>query len=96
MFLTQLYGTILGGFVNYAVMTAIVSGNEEMLATTDGNNAWSGASMQGYNTNARAWALAHYIYGIKSKYALVPFGLLVGVVLVVVHRVFVRVSSSLP
>ncbi|KAM7196244.1 oligopeptide transporter 8 [Naviculisporaceae sp. PSN 640] len=90
MFITQLYGTILGGFVNYVVMISIVTGNEEMLATTDGSNAWSGASLQGYNTNASAWALAHYLYGSGSKYAVVPYGLLAGALLVAAHRVFVH------
>lgn len=91
MFLTQIYGTILGGFVNYATMIAIVSGNKEMLANTDGSNAWSGANIQSYNTNASSWALAHYLYKSGGKYSLVPIGLLVGALLVIAHRVFVRV-----
>ena len=37
MFLTQIYGTVLGGFINYAVMISIVTGNKHLLADTDGN-----------------------------------------------------------
>ncbi|KAG5938898.1 hypothetical protein E4U59_003524 [Claviceps monticola] len=31
MFLTQIYGTILGGFINYAVMVSIVGAHRELL-----------------------------------------------------------------
>ncbi|KAF4459637.1 opt oligopeptide transporter [Fusarium albosuccineum] len=88
MFLTQVYGTILGGFINYAVMISIVGSNRALLADGNGNNAWSGATMQSYNTNATSWALASYLYKIGAKYEFVPVGLAVGGGLVVIHRVF--------
>ncbi|KAK2601835.1 hypothetical protein QQS21_004618 [Conoideocrella luteorostrata] len=87
MFLTQIYGTVLGGFVNYAVMISIVSGNRDLLANSDGNASWSGASIQSYNTNATSWALARYLYGAGGKYFQIPIGLAVGFGLVGVHRV---------
>lgn len=37
MFLTQIYGTILGAFVNYGVMIAVVT-NQYDLLSGDGNN----------------------------------------------------------
>ncbi|EQB44243.1 Oligopeptide transporter 6 [Colletotrichum gloeosporioides] len=89
MFLTQVYGTILGGFINYAVMISIVNGNRELLVDSDGNNAWSGATMQSYNTNATSWALAHYLYKIGGKYEMVPIGLGIGFGIVAVHRLVV-------
>lgn len=92
MFLTQIYGTVLGGFINYAVMISIVSGNRDLLADSDGNSSWSGASIQSYNTNATSWALAKYLYGAGSKYYLVPIGLAVGAGLVAVHRLIAYVS----
>lgn len=58
MFLTQIYGTLLGGFINYAVMISIVAGNKDALANTNGDSSWSGATIQSYNTNASTWALA--------------------------------------
>ncbi|KAK2001328.1 OPT oligopeptide transporter [Colletotrichum falcatum] len=87
MFLTQVYGTILGGFINYAVMISIVNGNRELLADSNGNSAWSGATMQSYNTNATSWALAKYLYKTGGKYSLVPIGLGVGFGIVIVHRI---------
>ncbi|GKT52418.1 oligopeptide transporter 6 [Colletotrichum spaethianum] len=87
MFLTQIYGTILGGFINYVVMISIVNGNRELLVDSDGNSSWSGATMQSYNTNATSWALAKYLYKTGGKYSLVPIGLGVGFGIVVVHRV---------
>ncbi|OSS54159.1 hypothetical protein B5807_01345 [Epicoccum nigrum] len=87
MFLTQIYGTVLGGFINYAVMISIVAGNKELLADTNGDASWSGATIQSYNTNASTWALAAYIYKQGQAYSIVPFGLLIGAGIVAVHRI---------
>ncbi|KKY31697.1 putative opt oligopeptide transporter [Diaporthe ampelina] len=89
MFLTQIYGTILGGFINYAVMISIVNGNRDLLVNSNGNASWSGATMQSYNTNATSWALANYLYGSGGLYYMVPVGLAVGGGLVILHRIFV-------
>ncbi|KAH8598732.1 oligopeptide transporter-like protein [Bisporella sp. PMI_857] len=89
MFLTQIYGTVVGGFVNYAVMTSIVNGNRELLVDSNGNSSWSGANIQSYNTNATSWALARYLYRTGAKYDIVPIGLAIGGGIVIIHRVFV-------
>jgi hypothetical protein len=94
MFLTQIWGTIFGGFINYVVMISIVTANAELLTQGNGNSSWSGATMQSYNTNAAAWAMASYLYKIGCEYFMVPLGLLVGAGLVAIHRVFSHVSSS--
>lgn len=94
MFLTQIYGTILGGFINYAVMISIVNGNRDLLVNSNGNSSWSGATMQSYNTNATSWALANYLYGSGGLYYMVPVGLAIGGGLVIIHRVFVFVSLT--
>ncbi|GKZ96811.1 hypothetical protein CBS147343_10742 [Aspergillus niger] len=88
MFLTQIYGTILGGFINYAIMISIVTGNKALLSTGNGNSSWSGATMQSYNTNAASWALASYLYRSGTPYAMVPIGLAIGAAAVVAHRLF--------
>lgn len=93
MFLTQVYGTVLGGFVNYAVMISIVNGNRGLLADSDGSSSWSGATIQAYNTNATSWALAEYLYKIGGRYEMVPIGLGVGAGIVAVHRAFAYVSA---
>jgi hypothetical protein len=95
MFLTQIWGTILGGFISYAVMISIVTGNRELLVDGNGNSSWSGATMQSYNTNATSWALASYIYKLGARYELVPIGLAVGAGLVVIHRIFYHVCNHL-
>ena len=74
MFITQIWGTIFGGFINYVVMVSIVTGNADVLANGNGNNSWSGATMQAYNTNAAAWALAKYLYKIPGDYYMVSHG----------------------
>lgn len=93
MFLTQVWGTVLGGFVSYVVMISIVTGNRELLADGDGNSSWSGATIQSYNTNATSWALASKLYKLGAQYQLVPFGLLVGAGLVILHRIFYKVRA---
>lgn len=95
MFLTQIWGTILGGFINYAIMISIVGSNRDLLRDGDGNSSWSGATMQSYNTNATSWALAGYLYKLGGTYELVPFGLLVGAGLVVLHRIFYKVNPPI-
>ncbi|CRL21990.1 Oligopeptide transporter OPT superfamily [Penicillium camemberti] len=90
MFITQIYGTILGGFINYAIMISIVSSNRALLTDGNGNSSWSGAGIQSYNTNAASWALAPYIYKVGTPYGVVPIGLAVGAAAVVVHRIIYR------
>jgi energy-converting hydrogenase Eha subunit G len=92
MFITQIYGTILGGFINYAVMISIVTSNRELLVDGNGNSSWSGATMQAYNTNASSWALAPYIYKVGTPYGAVPIGIAVGAGVVVVHRIIYQVN----
>ena len=92
MFATQVYGTILGGFVNYVVMISIVNSNRDLLVNSNGDSSWSGATMQSYNTNATSWALAKYLYKTGEKYAMVPIGIAIGAALVAIHRIVVVVS----
>ncbi|KAH8694915.1 putative oligopeptide transporter [Talaromyces proteolyticus] len=90
MFITQIYGTVLGAFVNYAVMISIVTGNRDTLVDGNGDASWSGATLQAYNTNATAWALAKYLYQTGKTYQIVPLGLLIGAGAVAIHRVVVH------
>ena len=95
MFLTQIYGTVLGGFINYAVMISIVKGNRPLLVNGNGNSSWSGATLQAYNTNAASWALAAYMYKIGTQYQVVPIGIAVGAGTVIIHRIIYWVSLPL-
>ncbi|PLB50880.1 OPT oligopeptide transporter [Aspergillus steynii IBT 23096] len=88
MFLTQIYGTILGGFVNYAVMISIVNSHRELLVDGNGNSSWSGATIQAYVSNATSWALSPHLYKIGGQYSMVPIGIAVGAAVVIVHRFF--------
>ncbi|WPH03582.1 Hypothetical protein R9X50_00646400 [Acrodontium crateriforme] len=87
MFITQIYGTIIGGFVNYAVMITILNNNSDTLLNGNGSAGWSGATIQGYNTNAASWAMAKYLYKTGAPYWIVPIGLAIGFGLVAVHRI---------
>ncbi|KAG0647436.1 Oligopeptide transporter 6 [Hyphodiscus hymeniophilus] len=89
MFITQIYGTVFGGFINYAVMISIVNSNRALLVNGNGDSSWSGATIQSYNTNATSWALAKYLYKTGAEYAMVPIGLAIGAGVVAVHRAVV-------
>ncbi|KAJ5475523.1 hypothetical protein N7539_007810 [Penicillium diatomitis] len=90
MLATQLYGTILGGFINYVMMISIISGNRNELVNTNGSSSWSGATIQAFNTNATAWALSAYLYKSGGRYAIVPIGIAIGAAVVVLHRLIVK------
>jgi OPT family oligopeptide transporter len=96
MFATQIYATLLGAGLNYAVMTTIVSNQREILLDPIGNNVWSGAYMQSMNSDAITWALAKEIYGVNGQYFIVPMGLIIGLVIPLFHwgaiKLFPRVD----
>ena len=46
MFLTQVWGTILGCIVNYVVMVSIVTSKRDVLLDPQGTNIWSGQTVQ--------------------------------------------------
>lgn len=97
MFATQIYGTLLGAGLNYAVMTTIVTNQREILLDPAGNSVWSGSTVQSLNSQAITWALARDVYGVNGRYLIVPLGLVIGLALPVVHwglnRVFPRMRS---
>lgn len=90
MLLTQVWGTVFGAFINYAVMISIVNNHRDILVDSNGSSTWSGQSYQSLNTQATAWALAKYLYVAGKPYVAVPIGLAIGFGLVVIHRVVVR------
>lgn len=92
MFLTQVWGTVFGAFINYVVMISIVNQHRDLLLNSNGTYAWSGAHFQSLNNQATTWALSADLYSAGSRYILVPVGLALGFGLVFIHRVIVHVS----
>ncbi|TDZ31976.1 Oligopeptide transporter 4 [Colletotrichum spinosum] len=95
MFATQIYGTLLGAGLNYAVMTTIVTNQREILLDAKGNNVWSGSTMQSLNSQAITWALAKEMYGAAGRYVIVPIGLLIGAVMPVIHWGLIRLAPRI-
>ncbi|KAL2843107.1 OPT oligopeptide transporter protein-domain-containing protein [Aspergillus pseudoustus] len=85
MFATQVYGTLLGAGLNYAVMITIVNSQREILLDPIGNSVWSGATVQNLNSQAITWSLAKEVYGIHGRYLIVPLGLVIGLALPFAH-----------
>jgi hypothetical protein len=80
MFLTQIWGTVFGAFINYVVMISIVNQHRDL---------------QSLNNQATTWALSADLYSAGSRYILVPVGLALGFAIVFLHRVIVHVSQAL-
>ncbi|KAF9873385.1 peptide transporter mtd1 [Colletotrichum karsti] len=95
MFGTQIYGTLLGAGLNYAVMTTIVNNQREILLDPKGTNVWSGSTMQSLNSQAITWALAKEMYGMAGRYVIVPLGLLIGAAMPVIHWGLIKLIPRL-
>ncbi|KZT71957.1 OPT superfamily oligopeptide transporter [Daedalea quercina L-15889] len=80
MFATQVWGTIVGAAVNYAVMISIVDAQRDILLDPEGTNVWSGQYPQALNSAAITWSLAKQLYGPNGPYIWVPLSLLFGMV----------------
>ncbi|EPQ56339.1 oligopeptide transporter [Gloeophyllum trabeum ATCC 11539] len=78
MFLTQVWGTILGAIVNYVVMVSVVDARHEILVSPEGSNVWSGQVIQSLNSAAVTWSLAKELYGPGGPYFIIPMSLLIG------------------
>ncbi|KAH9998274.1 oligopeptide transporter [Russula vinacea] len=85
MFSSQIYGTIIGAIVNYVVMIAITGAQRELLLEPNGNNVWSGISLQYLNSNAITWSLAKQLYGPSGPYFVIPLGIFIGFGATFVH-----------
>ncbi|KAL4079664.1 OPT oligopeptide transporter protein-domain-containing protein [Scleroderma citrinum] len=85
MFLTQVWGTVLGVAVNYAVMVSIVNSERDTLLSSTGTNVWSGQVVQGLNSNAVTWSLARELYGPDGQYFIVPLSFLIGIMMTVIQ-----------
>ncbi len=94
LFLTQVYGTVFGALVNYAVMISNVSSNCELLINSNGDSSWSGANMQSYNKNPIPGRWQN-TFKTVARYAIVPLGIIIGAVFVIVHRAIVYVGLHL-
>lgn len=91
----QIWGTMLGAFINYALMNYIIKGHREILTNGNGNTFWTGATAQGYSTNAASWALAPYLFRLGARYEMVPIAMAFGAAAVVVHRLIYQVSYNI-
>ncbi|KAI0265053.1 oligopeptide transporter [Gloeopeniophorella convolvens] len=85
LFMTQLWGTIIGAIVNYVIMIAITSSQRDLLLDPNGNNIWSGQTVQSLNSDAITWSLAKQLYGPDGPYFIIPMGIFIGFVATAGH-----------
>lgn len=94
MFTTQIWGTVLGVFINYAVMISVVNNQKENLLSADGTGVWTGQFFQSESLQAAVWALSKDLYSIGKPYFVVPLSLLFGAGLVVVHALITKLRPK--
>ncbi|KAL4248101.1 oligopeptide OPT transporter family protein [Abortiporus biennis] len=78
MFVTQIWGALLGAVINYVVMISVVDAQRDILLTPTGTNVWSGQEVQSLNSAAVTWSLAKQLYGPKGPYFWIPMSLFLG------------------
>jgi hypothetical protein len=76
-------------------MKSVLSSQREILRDVQGSNVWSGQQVQSYNSDAIAWgALGKPLYAPGTRYAFVPYMLLVGLLFPIptwyLHKKFPR------
>ncbi|CAG8570722.1 22811_t:CDS:10 [Cetraspora pellucida] len=83
MFISQLWGTVLGGFVNYWVLNLIIATKRPFLDGTlsDPTGQWTGYASQMFNTASIVWGLVGpaKTFGRDSMYSILLWGFLIGV-----------------
>ncbi|CAB4424935.1 unnamed protein product [Rhizophagus irregularis] len=83
MFISQLYGTVVGGFMNYWVLRLIISSKRQFLDGTmeDPTGQVSGYHTQVFNTASIVWGLIGpaRTFGPNSPYHPLLWGFLIGV-----------------
>ncbi|KAF8230326.1 oligopeptide transporter [Tricholoma matsutake] len=80
MFLTQIWGALVGAIVNYVVMVSVVDRQRDILLSPTGTNVWSGQLSQSLNSEAVTWSLAKQLYGPHGPYLIIPLSLFIGMV----------------
>ncbi|PPQ75658.1 hypothetical protein CVT24_010578 [Panaeolus cyanescens] len=98
-FTIQSLGSIIGGLLNYVIIKTIISSRREILLQVQGTNIWSGQQVQSFNSNAISWgALGSIIYAPGGRYAIVPFGILIGLAVPIpfwlIHKRWPKINAD--
>ncbi|KAJ7107983.1 peptide transporter MTD1 [Mycena crocata] len=98
-FAVQSLGAVVGGLINYVIMKVIISTHREILLDVQGSNIWSGQQVQSFNSDAVSWgALGKDLYAPGSRYGIIPFSILIGLIVPVpfwiAHRYFPKLGAN--
>ncbi|PPQ75716.1 hypothetical protein CVT24_002577 [Panaeolus cyanescens] len=98
-FTVQSLGSIIGGLLNYVIMKTIISSRRDILLQVQGTNIWSGQQVQSFNSNAISWgALGSILYAPGGRYAIVPFGILIGLAVPIpfwlIHKRWPKINAD--
>ncbi|KAJ7177481.1 OPT oligopeptide transporter protein-domain-containing protein [Mycena crocata] len=98
-FAGQSLGAVVGGLINYVIMKVIISTYREILLDVQGSNIWSGQQVQSFNSDAVSWgALGKDLYAPGSRYGIIPFSIIIGLIVPVpfwiAHRSFPKLGAN--
>ncbi|KAG0149180.1 hypothetical protein CROQUDRAFT_714146 [Cronartium quercuum f. sp. fusiforme G11] len=80
--LGQLFGSILGTFVNYAVAMSILKNERDVLISKNGNGVFSGVHFLSFESQAVSWGIfTQRLYMPGKQYAVVIYCMIIGVFL---------------
>lgn len=97
--LAQLIGTLMGIFINYGVMKAIMHNQRDVLLTAHGNGVFSGFVIAAFQANSVSWgAFSHKLFLAQQKYSAIPLALILGfflpIPLVFLHKLWPRAKFN--
>ncbi|CAO1623190.1 unnamed protein product [Sympodiomycopsis kandeliae] len=88
----QLWGTLLGAYLSWWMMSIVIRERHDILLDPNGNNQWYGGYYQDLNAQAVEWSLAYKVFSINGglHYEWIPLGFLIGALLPCIHWVCKR------
>ncbi|MBW0475763.1 hypothetical protein O181_015478 [Austropuccinia psidii MF-1] len=96
---SQIFGTLIGLFVNYGVMKLLVRTQREVLLSSGGNGVFSGFIIAAFNSRAVCWgSFSRQLFLADQKYGSISLALAIGLVLpfpfFILHRFFPQLKLN--
>ncbi|KAF8340507.1 OPT oligopeptide transporter protein-domain-containing protein [Cantharellus anzutake] len=98
MFSAQVYGTIIGGIVNYFTLNSVIDSKRELLDGTriDPTGQWTGRGPSIFYSASVIWGLVGPVRFFTGKYSILYWGFLIGIVVPVIPWYLHKKYPKLP
>jgi hypothetical protein len=83
----QVYGALLGGYVQWYMVTGLIADHREILLDPQGDRLWYGGYYQDLNAQAVQWSLASKVFAFNTglHYEWIPMSFLIGACIPPLH-----------